>query len=82
MKKYIQPATEQTAGIKIDSFMTTATTDAGGYIPSGGVTGGTTDGGITEGGTKSRNRFAQDEEYDPIIQLLIDTEDGNTSDLW
>ena len=79
MKKYIKPATLLTAGINVESFMTTATTDTGGFIPNGG---GTTGEGITAGGTKSRNRFEEEEEYDPIIQLLIDTEDGNTSDLW
>jgi hypothetical protein len=78
MKKYIKPATELTAGINVDSFMITATTDDNGYIPGGGGTG---ESGAFPGG-KSRNRFEKEEEYDPIVQLLIDTEDGNTSDLW
>ena len=79
MKKYIKPAAELTAGINVDSYMTTATTNHGDTIGDGGGTGNAGEDLIITG--KRRGRY-QEEEDDPILQLLIDKEEGNGSDLW
>ena len=79
MKKYIKPVAEQTAEISIDTFMTTASTNHGDTIGDGGSTSGS--GGIIVTG-KRRDGFAESEEDDPILQLLIDNENGNNKDLW
>ena len=66
-------------GITAESFLATATTNHGGFIDNGG---GTAEGGITTGGVKGRGRYVEEEEDDPILHLLIDHEEGNTSNLW
>lgn len=81
MKKYIKPNAEFWVMPQLDMILMTGVDPSGGpIIPGGGSAGGGS--GIGLGGGKSRNRFEEEDEYDPIIQLLIDTEDGNTSDLW
>ena len=76
MKKYIKPATQLTAGVILDSYMITATTSSGGKINGGGSSSGS--GALP---TKHRGSL-YDEEEDPILQLIIERENGNTQDLW
>ncbi len=79
MKKYIKPSLMLNKGITAESFLATATTNHGGFIDKGG---GTAEGGITTGGVKGRDGYVDEEEDDPILHLIIDQEEGNTSSLW
>ena len=83
MKTYIQPITEICAAVDTELIMVSVNgADGSTVIPGGGSAG---DGsGIVIGGKGRGGHYATeyDEEFDPILQLLIDQEEGNNSNLW
>lgn len=82
MKQYIKPISDICTVVETDLIMVSVTDPTGAtVIPGGGSVG---DGSGISIGAKGRGRYAAeyDEEDDPILHLLIDQEEGNTSGLW
>ncbi len=79
MKRYIRPIITRVDCDVMDFYMVRATTNHNETIGDGGSTSGHS--GVVVGGKRRGDSFEEDED-DPILQLLIDKETGNASDLW